>query len=85
MFSLCNNTMVPSLANLDRGNITQKDLILGNSTMGNLIFSYVVRHWGMIPWVIFLSDFTLGNLSRCSPTMGYNTMGNVMGLFTLGY
>ena len=35
MFSLYDITMVPILANLALGNITQSDLILGNSTLGN--------------------------------------------------
>ena len=55
-----NITMVPILANLALGNITQSDLILGNSTLGKFT----------------LWNLTLGNLSQCSPILGYDTMGN---------
>ena len=82
MFSLYNITMVSSLAILAMGNITQSDLILVNTTLGNftflllplVIFPNVVRHWNMISsiWVRLLSDFTLGNLS-----LGYLTLGNL--------
>ena len=56
MFSLYNITMVSSIANLAMGNITQSDLILVNTTLGNftflllplVIFPNVVRHWNKI-------------------------------------
>ena len=59
MISLHNITMgVPILANLALPYLTQSDLILGNSLLNNFI----------------LLNLTLVNLSKCSPTLGYDTL-----------
>ena len=60
------------------------DFTLGNFTLVNLtlfIFPNLGQLQGIIPGVIRLNDltlvnFTLGNCSKCSATMGYDTMHN---------
>ena len=51
----------PILDNLALGNLTQSDLILGNSIVGYISFF----------------NLSLGNLSQCSPALRYNTIGNI--------
>ena len=64
---------IPTLGNHALGNFTLRDLILNNSYMGNLMVGNlshyghlvilpwvnVVRHLGIKPWEIILSNFIL--------------------------